>query len=204
MSFLEKEYCRILIADGHDLYREALCLLLSKMMPEAVVMGISGHRGDPLVDGTFVNLILLRHVPSTTWGFDTLRALHHRLPITPIVVLSEAIDETAIMMARTYGACGFLHASASPEDLRSAIHDVLAGRPVFPGESHRTAKAVNFPLSRRQAEVLDLLCKGMTNKEIGSRLNMSDNTVRTHVAAIFDILGVRNRTEAAMLGRNLL
>ncbi len=204
MSLLGKEYCRILIADGYDLYREALCLLLSKMMPQAVVLGVSGHRGDPLIDAAFVNLILLRHVPSTTWGFDTLRALHHRLPITPIVVLSEAMDDAVVMMARTYGACGFLHASASPEDLRSAINDVLAGRPVFPGESDGATKALSFQLSRRQAEVLDLLCKGMTNKEIGSRLNMSDNTVRTHVAAIFDILGVRNRTEAAMLGRNLL
>ncbi len=203
MSFLGKECCRILIADSYDLYREALCLLLSKIMPDAVVLGIGGQRSDPLPGAAFVNLIWLRHVPSTTWGFDTLRTLHRRLPITPIVVLSEAMDDAVIMMSRTYGACGFLHASASPEDLQSAIYDVLAGRPVFPGESRGT-KVMNFQLSRRQAEVLDLLCRGMTNKEIGSRLNMSDNTVRTHVAAIFDILGVRNRTEAAMLGRNLL
>ncbi len=204
MSFLAKERWCVLIADGYDLYREALCVLLSKMLPHAVVFGVSGDKHDPPPGAVPVKLVLLRLTPPYMRGFDMLRTLHRRFPITPIVLLSDVIDDSVVTMARARGACGFLHASASPEDLMYAINDVLAGRPVFPDDGDRVLKGANFQLSPRQVEVLDLLCKGMTNKEIGSRLRMSDNTVRTHVAAIFDILGVRNRTEAAMLGRHLL
>jgi DNA-binding NarL/FixJ family response regulator len=59
-------------------------------------------------------------------------------------------------------------------------------------------------LTLRQMEVLTQLCRGQTNKEIGIALQMSDNTVRTHVSAIFSLLGVRNRTEAASLAKYLL
>jgi DNA-binding NarL/FixJ family response regulator len=126
------------------------------------------------------------------------------------MLLSDSIDSSIVQMARIRGAHGFIHTSVNTEDFLAAICDVLAGQLIFPdvpeseGKQIRWSWQMNFKLSTRQAEVFDLLCKGMTNKEIGAKLLMTDNTVRTHVSALLKILEVRNRTEAVILGRSLL
>ncbi len=202
MNRSSKRRC-ILVVDGHTLYREALCLLLSRMMPDAMVLDVSGEEQLALCNVAMVSLVLLNLSHPYLDSFARLFDIRRRFPIAPVVLFSDALDGKVIQMVRAHGVCGFVHASAKPEDLLAAIHDVLTGKPVFPDGDMRARKK-DVQLSKRQRQVLDLLCQGLTNKEIGARLHMSDNTVRTHVSAIFEILEVRNRTEAATLGSHLL
>ncbi len=192
----------ILIIDGHELYREALSLLLSRLMPRKVVIQMSEPGDSFALDAASINLVLLNLKAPYMEGLARLRILRQRLVATPVILLSEIMDTKVARMARALGANAFVYASITPEDLAATINEVLSGKLIYPEELMITRNA-DFQLSPRQLEVLDLLCKGMTNKEIGTRLDIGDNTVRTHVAAIFDILEVRNRTEAAMLGKQL-
>lgn len=197
---------RLLIVDGHKLYREAVSMLLSQLMPDLTVFEESGCQDDPALAAGFLDVVLLFLKSPYKQGLSKLLELRNRFPVTPVILLSEVADNKVILMARIRGANGLIHVSESTEDLLAAMHDVLAGKLVFTDEDDgkKELKPKDFQLSLRQGEVFDLLCKGMTNKEIGISLHLSDNTVRTHVSAIFDILDVRNRTEAVIIGRHLL
>ena len=205
MGYLADGRCTILIIDdSSDLYREALRLLLSTMMPNAVVIEISDTKDHQLSGSVgFASLGLLKLGFPILQGLDRLRNLYSQLPATPVILISDILDDRTMLMARTYGACGFVHISASSEDLFSTIQGVLAGKAIFPGRNFESMRFVDYRLSSRQKEVLDLICKGKTNKEIGRDLNISDNTVRTHVAAIFRMLGVNSRAQASTLGRKM-
>lgn len=199
-SVMEKKYC-VSIIGGHELWREAICTLLSRMMPNAMIFEASDENDSAFGAGN-VNLILFCLSPPYLMGLERLLKLRHRFPAIPLILLSDAEDNIAALAMRVRSANGFLRASASIEDLWAMVSDALAGKLDYPPADHKSG-GVKFSLTPRQLEVFVLLCQGRTNKEIGSRLRMSDNTVRTHVSAIFSLLGVRNRTEAANLGSYL-
>jgi len=98
------------------------------------------------------------------------------------------------------GIRGAISADATPHELEAAINAVIAGlavtTPEFLRELHPFAEELLEPLSGRELEVLDLLAEGLSNKLIAHRLNISEHTVKTHVASIFAKLGASSRTEA--------
>ncbi len=194
----------ILVVDEHALSREAICVLLSRILPDARVFEICGGAEDCGFEPACVDLVLFGLRPPYLRGLSALLTLRGRFPATPVVLLSDAVDAAVIVMARARGASGLFHTSGSAEDLLEAIRQALNGKPEFPPAPQARLDHPDYRFSPRQVEVLDLLCKGKSNKEIGALLHMSGNTVRTHVAAIFNILGVRNRTEAVILGRSLI
>jgi DNA-binding NarL/FixJ family response regulator len=199
----------ILIVNGHAMYREAMSTLLSRILPDAVIFEeYETAELDPAFNAGHLDLIMLCVVSPYRMSLDRLLELRCRFPSTPVIVFSDNKSSKIIQLARIFGACGFIHVSDTADDLLARIGDVLAGRLSFANEGewfegragHVLSPRMDFKLSPRQAEVFELLCRGMTNKEIAIRLGMSSNTVRTHVAAIFSILDVRNRTEAAAMG----
>jgi two-component system, NarL family, nitrate/nitrite response regulator NarL len=201
-SVIDEKYCLAIIG-GHELWREAICTLLSRMMPNAMIFGASDEN-DPVFSAGNVNLVIFCLSPPYLKGLERLLKLRHRFQAVPLILISDAEDNIAALAMRVRGANGFLRASASIEELWAMISDALSGKLNFPLSNQEFSGEAKLSLTPRQLEVFVLLCQGRTNKEIGSRLCMSDNTVRTHVSAIFDLLGVRNRTEAAVLGRNLI
>ncbi len=194
----------ILIIDEYPWFRVASSLLLSRMLPTFLVLEMHPSEENLSVTGGIIDLILLGLRAPYIKGLNFLAKVRLRFPTTPVILFSDDASDQAIQIGRAHGACGFLHSSANVDDLLAAIRDVLAGKPVFPGKHTKTGKNVQFQLSPRQMEVFELLCKGYTNKEIGGVLHMSDNTVRTHISAIFNLLDVHNRTEAAALGKYLI
>ncbi len=202
MAYVLTERWCIAIIGGHDLWRESLCVFLSRIMPSAMVFE-SADDTDPVFHNAALSLILFHLSPPYLRGLERLSQLRRRFRLTPIIMISDVQDNLAELVVRVHSAHAFLRASASGEELLSTIADVLGGRQI---SQHASGKRKDpaFPLSPRQVEVYLLLCQGKTNKEIGTALSMSDNTVRTHVSAIFDMLGVRNRTEAAALGCQLV
>lgn len=202
---------RILIVDDHALFREGLKLLLVRLDSAAEVLesgdveaGLAyAERGDG------IDLILLDINLPGCRGVEALPRFREKFPTSPVVLISGVDAPEVIREGLASGARGFIHKSVTADEMRAAIGKVLAGGSCHavsadPFSSLGTTEATPpsaGQLTPRQREVLVRLCEGMSNKEIGRELDMSDNTVRVHVAGIFRILGARSRTEAAMLAR---
>ena len=125
------------------------------------------------------------------------------LPI-PVLLLMDAPNSALVTPALRAGIRGAIPSDATPQEIESAVHAVSAGlvvtTPAFLAEiwpePQTFAEELAEPLSSRELEVLDLLAEGLSNKLIAHRLNISEHTVKTHVASIFAKLGASSRTEA--------
>ena len=120
-------------------------------------------------------------------------------PKARVIVLAEHAGDAEITKALKKGAAGYICKDVSPEDLISAIRSVAAGRKYIPDE---IAQILNENLGQEsltpaETNVLRMIVGGMSNKEIAFALDVSENTVKTHVKNIFDKIGVSDRTSAA-------
>jgi len=206
MAGADRQRTCILVADDYALSRESISLLLARILPEAMVFEISADEDRAAFEPSWASLVLFHLRPPYLKALNVLHTLRRRFPAAPVMLLSEVLDPKLTFMARARGASALFHTSGDTSDLLAAMRHLLDGKPNFPPERRKSGSRPpsDYRFSPRQVEVLALLCKGKSNKEIGVTLRMSDNTVGTHVAAIFNILGVRNRTEAVILGSPLI
>jgi two-component system nitrate/nitrite response regulator NarL len=200
-SVVDGRWC-VAIVGGHELWSAAMCMLLSRMLPNAIVLEAEDEN-DPIFKSGLVNLVLFCLSPPYLTGLESLLKLRTLFQAVPLILISDAEDNVAAMARRACRASCYLRTTSTVEDLWSMVATVLNGKLDCCKTKQRAGKK-NSALTSRQKEVLTLLCQGRTNKEIGITLRLSDNTVRTHVSAIFNQLGVRNRTEAASLAKYLL
>jgi DNA-binding NarL/FixJ family response regulator len=148
-------------------------------------------------------------------GIDATARLKQFLPEIKVVMVTVYRDHDKIFAALKAGACGYLLKRSNPAEIRQAIHDVrTGGAPMSPEIARRVVEAFHqtprsepgllddVKLSKRETEILELLCKGLANKEIADRLNISVETVRVHLKHVYEKLHVRSRTEAAMKFRD--
>lgn len=201
---------RILIVDDHTLFREALMLLLKERDPNVTLIeastaeeALSALRLYPDLDLILMDLLL----PGMD-GLAALPQLREVAPTVPVMILSGTEDRSAARDSLDQGAVGFIHKSAGTQEMRNALQLVLQGEvyaPLAMMSSATTERGLagetGFPgskLTNRQMEVLCLLAKGLPNKSIARKLDLSDATVKLHVSAILRALGVRNRTEAVL------
>lgn len=147
------------------------------------------------------------HLPDESGIVCTAR-LTEKLPNLQVIMVTVYADTDLIFQALKAGACGYILKRSKPEEIIQAIAEVRAGgAPMTPEiarmlvRSFRAPSAVsNFEgLTARESEILELLTKGLSNKEIGSKMNIAAVTVRNHLGNIFKKLHVRCRTEAAAL-----
>lgn len=147
-------------------------------------------------------------------GFDGLRQLRQQLGTVPIVVFGPAASRRTILQSIESGAHGFIPDTASVETVGEALKLVLSGNVYVPATVLAEPEAADRPvandggpapattelasLTPRQRQVLDLLVRGHSNREIAKQLGVAQGTVRIHVAAILRALNVRNRTQAAL------
>ena len=142
-------------------------------------------------------------------GAASIRELRHGYPQLRCVVMSGSEQRQDVLDALAAGAIGYIPKSLDPEAMVAAIQQVLGGgiyaptllltEPVDPDEPSSTVDPnVMAMLTPRQYDVLRLLGKGQANKEIARALDISEGTVKIHLAAIFRVLEVRNRTEAVL------
>jgi two-component system nitrate/nitrite response regulator NarL len=200
---LGDRFC-VLVVDEHALSRESICLLLSRALPRARVFELSPGCSELNLNPCSGSLLLFGLRPPYLRSINLLAKLRARFPQTPIVLLAGDLNAQVMEMARARGAAGLFHTSGSGEDLLAVMQHTLLGKSGFPPSPTAEAQIADYRFTPRQIEVLDLLCQGKSNKEIGAALNLSGNTVRTHIAAIFTILGARNRTEAVISSRHLI
>lgn len=141
-------------------------------------------------------------------GIECTSRLKEVLPATPIVILTALDDDELIFRALKAGAEGYLLKRSKPADLREALLDVLAGgAPMSSAIARRVVRFFRRPpanprneahLSTREIEVLGLLSRGLSNKEIADQMHLSVETVRSYLKAIYEKLHVHCRTEAVM------
>lgn len=213
---------KILIADDHDLIREGLKLTVDGMYSQAILIEAStaGNVYQALSDHPGLDLIILDLLmPGVVDRMELLVYLSKSHPDIPVVVLSADESPQTKQSAIELGAVRFIPKSAANDEIIRVLKLVLPDSVQLPVEV--SGKAVNTDknsaktedlrpsentgpgLTRRQEEVLVMLANGESNKSIAQKLALSEHTIKVHVSAIFKVLGVKNRTEAALACRGL-
>ncbi|HEX6692194.1 MAG TPA: response regulator transcription factor, partial [Burkholderiales bacterium] len=197
---------------------DALRLAMSALEREAEVSSAGDlEKGLELAAaGAEFDLVLLDlGLPGCT-GLQALERFRERQPALPVVVFSASSEPALITGALDRGAMGYIPKTAPREVLVGAVRLVISGGVYVPAEARSAqaaaparaarpgpASASELRLSGRQSEVLSLLLKGLPNKLIAQRLNISENTTKIHVSAVLHALGVSTRTEALVAASRL-
>ncbi len=186
-------------------------------MPDCKCVGVwndgpSALQGIPASNAQIVLMDI--HLPGMD-GIEVTTRLKRDFPELLVIMVTIYRDNDKIFDALKAGACGYLLKRSSPDDLRRAIVDVKTGGAPMSAEIarrvveafHKPAEPLKDPelgLSRREREILQLLSRGLANKEIADQLGLSVETVRVHLKRIYDKLHVHSRTEAAMRYRDAI
>ena len=204
---------KLLVVEDHALVREGLVRLLGQVEPGVSVLESPDFESALNVldnEGEF-DLVLLDLALPGIDGFAGLDILRRRYPAMPVAVVSAFDDTPTITRVLNLGASGFIPKAFSGEALLSAVREVLDGNIFRPsGQSAAPTLDAETPippvkngvrpdevgLTDRQGQVLALMVRGLTNRDIADQLGLSEGTVKIHAAAVFKTLGVSSRTQA--------
>jgi DNA-binding NarL/FixJ family response regulator len=210
---------KILICDDHALFRAGLRLVLSELDESTELLDASSAEVTLRIADTEpdLDLVLLDLGMPGMDGLAALGVLRERFPALPVVIVSASERDADVRAALDRGAAGFIPKSSSARVLLAALRLVLSGGVYVPPLVLATSTAAApaaaavtdrrreraAALTPRQLEVLDLMAKGRTNREICESLGIAEGTTKAHVATILEALDVANRTEAAAVMREL-
>jgi DNA-binding NarL/FixJ family response regulator len=203
---------RVVVADDQASVREGLVLLLGGL-PDIEVVGAAadGQQALELVTAQQPDAILLDLRMPVLDGIAATRRLTAEHPGVAVVVLTTYVDESLVLDALRAGARSYITKDADRTDIARALHAAAGGLVVFDPRVHRTLLAAAAPLAppegppvtappdgltQREAEILGLIARGLTNPEIARQLFLSSHTIKTHVNRIFAKTGSRDRAAA--------
>ena len=205
----------ILIADDHPLFRSALHQAVSLGLGSDVrlveVASIAELEAQLAVKADWDLVLLDLNMPGA-YGFSGLVLLRGQYPQIPVVMISAQEEAVVVARAHEFGASGFIPKSSALPVLQEAVRAVLDGDVWWPAQTlaavalsaeAKAASAGLASLTPQQFRVLTMVCDGLLNKQIAYQLNVSEATIKAHVTAIFRKLGVRTRTQAALLLQQL-
>lgn len=201
---------KVLLIDAFPMVRAALTGLIEQHFPGAEVQGVdSVAAARAALDRAIPRLVLLDlHVDG---GFELLQQIHREHLLLPVVVISGSDETEDALQALGAGAMGYVPERSDLDTLVQALHLVLHGgtyvpplkprseAPAAPASVAPSAAWAELPLTPRQKGVLDLLARGLSNKEIARELNIGVDTVKDHVAAVLRALGASSRTQAVLI-----
>lgn len=199
-----------LIIEDHPIYRDALLVFMRHMLGASQVEAVTSteqalaraamHQG--------LRLILLDLGLPGMNGVEAISSLRRAYGDAAIVVVSGSEDRREVDAALRAGAKAFISKAVSTELMSEVVRKILINEPLETAWVTLRGKQVNkeeplLALTPRQQETLTLLCQGLSNKEIGLRLDLAEITVKMHVTSIFKVLQVVNRTQAVLAARRL-
>ncbi len=202
---------RVLLVDDHQMVRKGLLFFLSTQ-PGITVVGEAetGQDALRLADELEPDVVLLDLVLPDFSGIDAIQIIHEKHPTIDVIVLTSFIDGSKVKNAIRAGAAGYLMKDIDPTELAAAIHATRRGEIyLHPEAAHQLAAALRPGpgeqeepppdiLTERELEVLTLVARGMSNREISEQLNISLKTVKAHVSSILQKLGIESRVQAAL------
>lgn len=206
---------KILLADDHPLFREGVKPVLEKLDPDAEVIEAVDFPSafEAMRCNGEVDLVLMDLYMPGMPGIDGVIRFRAMFPDTPLVVLSASEQLEDMQKPLAAGALGYISKSSPSDIILSALRQVLAGVVYTPpgllDNDSPSRAAASSPskrhpaLSGRHIQVLRHLAKGASNRQIGEALDVTEGTIKLHVAAIFRILKVNNRTEAVLVAQKM-
>ncbi len=216
---MDEKALRILLVDDHPIYREGVARTLSELGQMQIVgQAADGERALGMVRDLHPDMVLLDISMPRGGGIAALAAIMQLESPPLVVMLTASQDEDDLMQALRFGAKGFVLKGVGAQELVTILRDVAAGSsPLAPGLAGRilahmraaqdgAASPVNplADLSKREEDILRLVAKGMSNREVGLSLDLQEKTVKHYMTSILQKLHLRNRVEAAMLAREYL
>jgi len=190
----------VLLADDHAIVRRGFRRLLEDD-PAIAVVGEASDGGEAiqLAEDLQPRVVVMDAAMPYTNGLEATKTISEKFPSIAVLMLSMHAEQTLVRQALAAGAKGYVLKNAMDLDLAAAVKRVAAGETVIdpavdvapaPGEKNR--------LTPREMEVLQLICKGLSNKEIAAQLKLSANTVAVHRASIMNTFGVHKTAELVM------
>jgi DNA-binding NarL/FixJ family response regulator len=197
---------KILIVDDHALFRAGLRMLLATIGQNVSCLecGSIDAALDCIAQHPDLTLCLLDLSLKNESGLGAIQKIKAAAPQVSIVIVSGADDSATIRSCIDAGAMSFIPKSVTPEVLTQALQHVLRGAVFLPEQivsALAESPAVN--LTPRQSQVLNCLNRGLPTKLIARELELSEHTVKDHIAMLFQVLGASNRTEAVIKASRL-
>jgi DNA-binding NarL/FixJ family response regulator len=195
----------VLLVDDHPILHETLRVVVASVAPQARFHGETDLGGGvskarQLKDLQLVLLDLM--LPGCT-GIEALVNFLKMVPRARVLVISATEDSGSVRAALDAGAVGYLPKTSPPKVVAEALRTVLQGGSYVPPQAMGAVPQLKTPptladlgITERQADVLKLVTKGLSNSEIARQLNIAENTVKQHAHAAYRALGVSSRTEA--------
>jgi DNA-binding NarL/FixJ family response regulator len=213
------ESIRILLVDDQALFRESLALLLNAQ-PDLLVAGeaSNGETALDLVATVRPHVVLMDLRMPILGGVAATRRLRAEHPEVQVIALTTFDDDADVLAALRAGAIGYLLKDVSGETLCAAVRAAARGQSLLPpaiatkvvAQLTRLADTPSVqaqpqphPLSDREVEIVRLLARGATNREIAEALVLAEGTVKNHLTNILGKLGARDRAQAALIARDL-
>lgn len=203
------EPIRILVADDHPLFREGVVHSLASERDIAVVgQATSGEEALRLAQDLLPDVVLLDVTMPGWGGLATAAKLATACPAIKVIMLTVVEDEDKLLAAFSAGARGYVLKGVSARELAEVVRGVERGE-VYVSPSLAASILVALTHSRpadplgelteREHDILELVGEGLTNREIGERIHLSEKTVKHYITNILQKLQVRSRVEAALL-----
>lgn len=205
------EPIRVVIADDQTVVREGLRTLLS-LLADVEVVGVAADGEDAITLAASANadVVLMDLRMPRCDGVEATRRLRSEAPEVKVLVLTTYADDRSVIDALRAGAVGYLTKDAGAEDIHQALRRLVRGQAAIdPAVQHHLLEAIaQIPedgggspvapggLTPREAEVLTLIARGLTNRQIAERLFVNESTVKTHINHLFAKVGVEDRAQA--------
>lgn len=198
---------RVVIADDHHIVREGIEALLGDATDIKIVgSASSGSAAVELAKESHPDVVLMDVSMTPMGGIEATKRIHETNAEIAVVALTAHREERYVLASLDAGMIGYVVKDALPQDILRAVRDAAVGASFLDSVAARVLvnarSSDGISLTDREQQVLDLIERGLTNRQIADRLNIAEKTVKTHLTSVYASIGVADRAGAAAWARS--